>query len=308
MKIIKLILFFILINNVVLEAKPSFNKLIKETNRYLMIYSQLNPFEIEYDLNSLGLSTQEKKDFLKDYKDDDQLVLDTKAIDTQYLIQFYQYKILDNLDKIIEHKKFSKKDITQLLDNSGELFIVKSEDNKLYNFSLDEKTGGSYRSRISWMYYTETPYEKHEQHIENNSNNFSIFHSDGFDEIYTLKTTEGVKYLLIGHVRGCSYCFETHVLLTKFEDGIFKSDFEYAINIRDYEKGLAYDSTTKTIYVEYISDDLTPFCNCNDEDNISEIDEQEYNTLECKCIFKFNGNNFELIHEEKNEIESKEND
>ena len=186
--------------------------------------------------------------------------------------------------------------------------IIKSDDNKLFNFSIDEKTGGTYRSRISLMHYSEidTKNLPNEKEISENikTNPYLVFEGNGFNEIYTVPTKEGIKYLLIGDVRGCSYCFETHVMLVKFDAGLFKCEFYYSVNSRSWETGVKYNSKTKTITVDYETDDLTPECGClnNSEDEIITDYDAEPIRQKCHCEFGFNGLNFELLKEHRETI------
>ena len=76
------------------------------------------------------------------------------AIQNHFMITYYQRKIEEHINKIIKHPNFRQVNIKELL-NFKELSIVSSEDNKLINFSFDEKTGGTYRSHISITYYAD---------------------------------------------------------------------------------------------------------------------------------------------------------
>lgn len=227
------------------------------------------------------------------------------AIQNHFMITYYQRKIEEHINKIIKHPNFRQVNIKELL-NSKELSIVSSEDNKLINFSFDEKTGGTYRSHISITYYADFDPKDSIQLSEFNS----FFSSDGYEGIYTLNTDEGAKYVLTGFVRTCSFCFETFVRLITFKENAFKEEFMYSVNNRDWNDGVSYNPENKTILVDYHIDDLSPFCYCNgeiEEDKFSfdKLDNEEF-SINCKCKFIFNGKNFELVGESWERVNNEE--
>lgn len=279
------------------QPKTDFKKLVEETNHYLTQYSKLIPFGNEYyPISGFGLSKKEIKELLLDADYDTTLSNNKDSIQSHFMIGYFQGKIEEQINKIVKHPNFRQINIKELI-KSDELSIVVSEDNKLINFSFDEKTGGTYRSQISITHYTDFIPKDSIQLSEFNS----FFSSDGYNGIYTLNTDEGTKYVLTGYVRGCSYCFETFVRLIVFKDNEFKEEFMYSVNNRDWNDGISYNHETKTIIVDYHIDDLTPFCYCS-----GEIDEDKFNfdrfadnkfSINCQCRFIFNGSTFELVEE-----------
>ena len=289
------------------QSKNSFTKLITETQTYLGNYELLNPFGDEFvALNGFGMSKDEIDEVVLDAEYRENFTQTKDSISTSYMIFYFQERIIENLELIISHSEFTKNDISQLLD-SDELSIIKSDDNKLYNFSMDEKTGGSYRSRISIMYFTGidpsifTINEDEVHHKENDP--YAVFEGDGFNRIHTIETSEGTKYVLEGSVRGCSYCFESNIMLVNFVDGVFEQDFYYSVNSRSWETGITYNHENKSITVEYETDDLTTDCNCKDAmdsdsgDGLYYDSGMEFKPVECQCRFDFDGLNFELTKE-----------
>ena len=279
------------------QTKVDFKKLIEETNHYLIQYSKLTPRGVEYyPISEFGLSKKEIKELLIDADYDATLSQNKDSIQSDHMIFYYQKKITERINQIIRHPDFQKVNIKELI-TSDELSIVVSDDNKLFNFTFDEKTGGSYRSQISIIHYVDFIPKDSTQLTEFNS----FFSSDGYSKIYTLKTDEGTKYVLTGYVRGCSYCFLSFVRLITFKDNEFKEEFMYSVNNRDWNDGVSYNHETKTIFVDYHIDDLTPYCQC-----AGEIDEEKFHydknaetdfSINCKCEFIFNGKNFELVEE-----------
>jgi hypothetical protein len=107
-----------------------------------------------------------------------------------------------------------------------------------------------------------------------------------------------VKYVLSSYTRFCSLCFGTSVRLVSFQDGQFKEEFTYSVGSRHWEGGVTYDSLQKIITVDYFLDDLTSYCNCNQEAiEKGEWTEEERTIFNYNCNFSFvfNGNNFEKV-------------
>ena len=279
------------------QTKSNFKKLIDETNHYLSQYSKLNPYDHKYlPISGFGLSKNEIKELLIDADYDATLSQNKDSIYTYHMTHYFKEKIIERINLIIRHPDFRKVNIKELI-TSDELAIVISDDNKLFNFSFDEKEGGTYRSRISIMHYMDFIQQDSTQLEKFNS----FFSSDGYSNIYTLYADEGIKYVLTGYVRGCSYCFTTFVWLISFKDNEFSTDFAYSVDNRDWNDGVTYNHETKTIYVDYHIDDLTPYCYCS-----GEIDKDKFSydkfannktSINCQCKFIFNGSTFELVEE-----------
>jgi len=288
------------------QTKADFKKLIEETNHYLTQYSKLTPFGDEYyPISGFGLSKKEIKELLIDADYDATLSQNKDSIQSYHMIFYFQEKITERINQIIRHPDFQKVNIKELI-TSDALSIVISDDNKLINFSFDEKTGGTYRSQISIMHYTDFVPQDSAQLTEFNS----FFSSDGYSNIYTLKTGEGIKYVLTGYVRGCSYCFQTFVRLISFKDNQFTEDFIYSVDNRDWNDGVSYNHETKTVYVDYHIDDLTSYCYCS-----GEVDKEKFNydkfadnktSINCQCKFVFNGLTFELVEESWKKINNED--
>ena len=271
----------------------SFNSLISQLNNYLSHYSNYTGHEygyIELNAKKLGFTIKEIKEL---QKEDIELNQSKDSIEFQALLLTYQDKISNIITKLVKHEKFINS-ISKTLFHE-ELTVISSPDNKLFNFNIDEKTGGTYRSRISIMYYSETDsiYEG------------EFFESDGYGLIDTLQTDSGVKYLMQGSVRGCSMCFTTHISLIQFRENEFHWDFYYRFDSRDWDDDISVDSTKRKIEVSYHLNDLQETCTCESETE----GELEYNmdkNILCSCVYQFNGSTFELIEKREKIIEDEE--
>lgn len=267
----------------------------KNINYYLSIYDQVNPFDEYTSLQNLNISEKTIKSLHAQIKDKDAWSTGKDSINTFYLIACLQDSIMSTIDQLLHHNPNSFGDIilSQHLEN-GLISFVESDDSKLFNVSLDEKTGGTYQSRISRMFYTTI--EKNATKSLSQEDTYAVFKSDGFDNIYSLNTPEGTKYVLTGTVRGCSMCFGSSIILVKPENNTFKLDFAYSFSSRNPESTIHYDPDQKTIEVNYETDDLTTSCDCVNQaifdDMLLEIDETNY---ACTCVFKFNQTTFETV-------------
>jgi len=271
------------------NKEGDYDKLVEKLNNYLSHYTNYTGNEYRFiSLNHKQLEFT-KKEIKALKKEDIDFPINNDSIDVQDLIFTYQEKIINSLSLILKHKDFDEK-IKETTFNQ-ELSIVFSTDNKLYNFSLDEKTGGTYRSRISLMYYTESDsiYEG------------DIFEPDGYGLIDTIQTNSGVKYLMEGNVRGCSYCFTNHVSLIQFKKDTVNLDFYYRFDSRDWDDYIEVDSTKRVIKAYYHLNDLQESCSCNNEDEGTIEFEIEKN-ISCSCRFKFNGETFELVEKKEKVI------
>lgn len=210
------------------QKQASFTSIVDQLNNDLVQYEKLFAHGDEYlPINRFDLSKKEMKALIKESDCDAILTNSKDSINQYYMIVYFQERILDQLQLLLNHPDFGKNDIAKMIHD--ELSVVKSADNKLYNFSLDEKSEGSYRSRFSYMHFTDLkPQDSSEV------DPYKIFEGDGYSELFMLNTDEGVKYVLTGNVRGCSSCFETFVQLVSFKDNAFNLDFEYAVNNRGW--------------------------------------------------------------------------
>ncbi len=298
------LILFILVNH--FSWGQSFNKLIQETNQYLEYYSHTSPFSYDFiSFTDTHLSTKEIKELKKIYEEAEEYLNPQKdSILEEVLIFYYQEKIINNIEKIIQHKKI-KKYIPQIksLLNQDNINIAISEDHKLINFYFDEKTGGTYRSQISMLFYLDKKNKENKYYAKEGISVTDMFSSDGYDEIYSIKTKEGTKYLLKGYVRGCTYCFYKHISLYAIKKNRFQKEFEYSLESEspELEMSLEYNANKKIITAEYLTNPLSIDCECenildipaNASNYFEEIEELEIERKECTCIFKFNGRTFE---------------
>lgn len=275
---------------------PVLKRLIKKNRALFAVYDTLSVFGQDYDLHKFHLSPKEVSG------DNDP---DSYIVDGGTLMPYYTSEIYNSLKKILSYKSIYKYNLKKLFGTDINLGISVSPDGKLYCFSYDENTGGTYHSRISIVHYQDSKrilYNSFSEDQSDESNN-SIFSSDGYGTIDTIHTKQGVKYLLQGYVVGCSTCMEDYILLANFNQGKFKADFDYSVSNRmtsegpdGYVEPITFDKKRKTISVDFALDDLTSNCDCtekklgsSDNDDTTSNDSTK---VKCHCLYKFNGETF----------------
>lgn len=292
MLLIRLAFLLLLPLSLISQQSIEFTKLAEQTNILLRNYDIVswNDWSTNFPTDTFEWPEHELEYFANrsGYGEENSKSVD--SINGENMLFYLQERIPQFIDSLCSQPDFSKHDISQIL-HQGDLQIVDSDDGKLYNFSIDEKTGGSYRSRISWMYYASA--------IDSILPDYAIFSGDGYSDISDIQTANGVKYVLSSSTRGCNYCFETSVQLVSLRGNQFVEEFKRSNNSRYWGDGVSYNSDNKTITVKYHLDDLSPTCSCEPVFLDGEEEEFEYyrygnydfNIL-CYCTYKFDGREF----------------
>lgn len=276
------------------------SKWVEELNNYLLSYDTLSPFKT-YLLETVHLP----KAYKDSLKSDNDLRLNSE-VDGVSLIPYAQTYISNLLTQILNHPHISNYDLKELLNFD----IACSNDGRLYNIKLDENTGGSYRSQLSWMQYRDPngkvvnyyPQQYSDNGIDSD-NQESTLNQDGYEQIWSISTKQGTKYLLAGSVRGCNTCMGNYIQLLSYKDGRLKTDFSYSVSTRwGMEDGegnnnvINYDDKKKRIEIHYLTNDMAPACRCavgKNRDDVSDTNEGEENYgKDCWCTFTFNGYTF----------------
>lgn len=281
----------------------SLKKSVNELNKYLSIYDSLQSHgEHYYTPKFLNVTYA---DMIKEFGEP---LEDIDSLETFDAIGIIQSKIDESLRQVLTNKKALKLDLLNTFnDNLG---VVQSDDKKLYNFSINGKSGGSYQSRMSWMYYLKEDefieFPVHDIWALRPQETPTIFEGNGYHEIKSFFSHNKTRYLLIGSVRTCGLCFVDYVTLVHFENDNFILDFEYTIDSRDYEQKIYFDMSSKSLSIFYTTDDLNEDCFCSNEeyqnywsggvsnDELKDEDEM-LKPQSCSCLFEFNGETFKLM-------------
>lgn len=292
------VLSALLISSIAFGQENQFKKTVDKLNEQLSLYESLSPFgDYSYAPNDLQLSESD----LSTYFEDSQAITD--SIDNFTAISIIQDKIYAYLTKVMSFKEAFSSNLKTLIKEP--IVVISSDDKFLYNFTLDEKTGGSYQSRKSYVFFLhDGVFHHYDIQSSPNASSEPILYTDGYSEIKTLRSGDRISYLLFGNVKGCGSCYFEYVTLLHFERGQMHKDFEFAVESRQWESKFFYDATLKRLFVKYTTDDLTPYCLCtkdalNDTEqspNSSPIGETPRKS--CSCVFEFNGKTFDLIEED----------
>lgn len=286
------------------QQNPEVDSLIAETKVYLEIYSSLSPFGEVEAYTDIGLPERDIATLRLDSEEYEYIGND--SIESFEIISYIQSCIELHIRKIVRRADLNQCDLVEIFKDY-QIGVVRSSDGKLYNFSLDEKTGGSYRSRLSWMHYTELETDTLDLTLNDGESSpespYYTFETNGYHRIDTLHSGDQIKYVLTGSVLGCTACFLTYVEMVKFENGQFINEFYYSVESRSWETEVVFDLENKTIKADYLTDDLTTDCGCevrsdfeNGNYDYSQDEEPEYD-LECHCEFVFDGENFVEVGE-----------
>ncbi|MEM5564909.1 hypothetical protein WNY78_07325 [Psychroserpens sp. AS72] len=297
------------------SAQPnSLKKSIDELNTYLSVYDSLSSHGEHYYTPKLLKLTHQ--DLIKEFGEP---LKHIDSLETFESIGIIQSKIDKLLRQVLIHEKANTFDFKNSFHEN--LSVVVSDDNKLFNFSIDGKSGGSYQSRISWIYYLNesifNEYPVHDIWDFREQETPTIFEGNGYFKIDTFTALNSVYYLLHGSVRTCGACYVDYVTLVHFDKGDFELDFEYAIDSRDYDEKIVFDKDSKTLTIQYVTDDLSEDCFCSNEEyqtywtdgkTKDELfnDDETLKEQSCSCIFKFNGKTFELTNRNAEFLKTKD--
>ncbi len=283
------------------SQKKSIKKTVNNLNTYLEIYETLQSHgQSYYTIDSLKVT---REDLIKEFEAPLEQI---DSLDNYEAIGIIQSKIDDLLRQVLKHKKANSIDVASAFKDN--LSVIKSNDNKLYSFSIDEKTGGSYRSHLSWMYYLDknrfTEYPVNDDWHLNQSDKPTVFEANGYHEIKSFNSFNKTRYLLFGNFKACGSCYIEYITLVHFEKDNFVLDFEYSLESRDYDQKIYFDEGTKSLSVFYDTDDLTEDCFCSNEasnnywhdnSNDSQLNSDgELIRLSCSCLFDFDGKTYKL--------------
>lgn len=289
MKGISTLLFFVM-GCIATTAQPQqpYKAKLTTLKRYLANYDLLSPIDDTRTISAFDLTETDKADLLKlgEEIDGGSDILTGETPEYEFIF-FFQPKIVNALLQVLGDRSFNMKDMNQF----GEYMTVAiSPDERLASFSFFEKTGGSYRSYITVMYYltsTQKPiffcmdsempgYQPNDQ-----------LHEDGYYEIDTLMTKDQVYYVLLGHVSSCGSCFDQYIELIHIEEEQMVSSFGCYLQGPAVEM-FDYNGNTRTFNLRYRIDRFHSSCFCE----LGMIIRDE--GYACECTYVFDGKTFVL--------------
>ena len=250
------ILFLIISLSHSLVGQDNFDSLYQETLRHLRNYEKIDTYnygELQ-SIASFEFTTKELHDIYLTESGNSGTKIDSAESFT--LLETVQYALVSCIESLIAYPNFTSEDILNRLENT-ELALLRSPDDKVITLSLDEKTGGSYRSRFSWIVDAENR--------DSSNLGTTLSASDGYWKIDTAHVSGRVLYILSGGVRGCTSCFQSDLdIITKDESG-WTNIFSASINTRHWDSSVYYDEDLRSVIIDYEPDDLTLDCYCNDD-------------------------------------------
>lgn len=264
-----------------------YHDLIREINVAAETYERIIPME-QYALRDFDL---QKRDF-EGFEDAKYMLSDqSDSIEGLMLQAFFRERIVSLTDSLFYAPNSRNHDLYSELEF---LDVVRSYDSRLFSVSFNENTGGTYRSKVSTMYYF----------MEDGSvvSQFDFpFSSDGYHSILDLQTSSGIKYLLSQATQYCNTCMGESMTLVRWEGDHFVSDFSVELETRGWDGGLSYDLKQDEVILDYKADDLNK--GCWDKPGIEQLNPKQVtrsakaNGHDHRCYYRyrFNGETFELV-------------
>jgi hypothetical protein len=201
------------------------------------------------------------------------------------LIDSIGNEITTQLLKILNDKNIINYPIESLL-NQDELSISKSNDNKVFFFSIDEKTGGSYRTSKTIIHYR----------LSDGTVKAELFGGEASEALATstygqvfLLDSLNQKYFVIGGVQTCNTCNASLAITIQLDSVTYQTNLIAQYDGRYYDlKVFEYDSIEKVFSYEYYAAD-------NDDSLYGGNNEHKQFQHKFKSRFKFiNGSFLEI--------------
>lgn len=168
------------------------------------------------------------------------------------LIDSISNEITTRLLKILNDKRIVNYSIETLL-YQNEISISKSRDNRIFFFSIDEKTGGSYRTSKTIIHYR----------LLNGTVKADFFGGESSEALATstygqvfLLDSLNIKYFVIGGVQTCNTCNVSLAITIELDTSTYHTDLIAQFDGRYGDlKVFEYDSIAKVLTYEYYAAD-----------------------------------------------------
>ncbi len=153
---------------------------------------------------------------------------------------------------ILNDKRIINYPIETLL-YQNEISISKSNDNKIFFFSIDEKTGGSYRTSKTIIHYRLLNGMVKADYFGGEKS--EALATSTYGNVYLLDSVEQ-KYFVIGGVQTCNTCNASLAITIKLDSVSYQTDLIAQYDGRYYDlKVFEYDSIEKVFSYEYFAAD-----------------------------------------------------
>jgi hypothetical protein len=165
------------------------------------------------------------------------------------IISLTRQEITTRLLNVLNDKKILEYQIENLF-TSSELTISKSDDNKIYFLSIDEKTGGSYRTSITIIHYRLRNGVFKSEYYGGDPEGSS---SSTYGQPYLIDSMNQ-KYFIIGSVQTCNTCNLSSAMTLKIDSNSYKVNTVFQFEGRYYDLEIFdYNEVDKVFSYEYSS-------------------------------------------------------
>ncbi len=244
------------------------------------------PKGIEFQaLSKFNITQPELEELSTLYKDS---FNDSKdSIDPYAVVEFMEVKGLETLKLILDQKELTGEALKKILPQLDGFGWLASDDNKLFHLYREQALAGSaitYHSILSYRDEKGNSVNYFPDVISENKDN--PVELKAFDAIFTIQNEGRTFYLLQGTGVGCNSCASHYFLLVNHQlEVIFNQDLLARFgNVSQFE----YEKESKTININYTTDDLLETCECKEEKRLQE-------GSSCSCTYQFTGKTFELV-------------
>lgn len=161
-------------------------------------------------------------------------------------LAFVQDKIIGGLLDVLNDPKITKYDLNKcFIQNS--LAHTASSDGKIHFFSIDEKTGGTYRSCLTILHSRSSGNVVSARFMGSSQESY------GYSSFYAVHLLDSANqsYLALGAVRSCSTCMSEFAIVVSADSSIapvvaLALDFRF-----DDGSGINYSDSTKSLTYQY---------------------------------------------------------
>lgn len=201
------------------------------------------------------------------------------------LIDSVSTEITTRLLKVLNDKRILNYQIETLFTEE-ELMISKSDDNKIYFFSIDEKTGGSYRTSKTIIHYRLPNGIVKAEFFSGKAS--EVLATSTYGQIYLLDSLTQ-KYFVIGGVQVCNTCKVLLALTIQLDTNSINTELIAQYDGRYYDlKTFDFDSLSKEFNYEFYAAD-------NDDSLYGGDNEKEGLKHRYKSKFKYLNGEFSEI-------------
>ena len=167
-----------------------------------------------------------------------------------------QSTIMSGLDEVLRAPGLTEADVTRLTSAPG-LMHLASKDSRVRSFSIDEKTGGSFRSNMSLMRYALHDGRVVVEGLGAEGTDDGLYFAT-FYELYELDSV-GHRYLGLANVVTCYTCIATFAVEFVLDTVDVHSNIIQRYDGRMYDlEAFEFDDTTRTLSFSYLEETSEP--------------------------------------------------